>query len=44
MEAIFRQSDHQLHFMLLVVVGRNPGSDGIWVGLVSEKGVAEAMP
>lgn len=32
---IFWHSQHELKYMLLVVVGRNPFPDGLWVGLVS---------
>jgi len=42
MLAIFRESDHQLPFMLLVVVGRSSDSGGLWVGTVNREGVAEA--
>lgn len=32
---IFRNSQHQLKYMLLVVVGRNDIPTGIWIGLVN---------
>jgi integrative and conjugative element protein (TIGR02256 family) len=37
--AIFRQSRHQLHAMLLVIVGRTLHADGIFVAHVNLRGV-----
>lgn len=39
---IFKQSDHCLNCILLVIVGKDINSNGFWVGYVSKKGFYQA--
>jgi integrative and conjugative element protein (TIGR02256 family) len=41
MKAIFRESKHVLAGMLLVVVGRQQTSSGLWCGIVDDKGLMQ---
>lgn len=41
---IFKKSQHELKYMLLVVVGRCPFPEGLWVGLVNRDEVLHLKP
>lgn len=41
-QAIFRESEHILRGILIVIIGRNLGSSGLWVGMANDYGLTEA--
>jgi len=43
-QAVFRESRHSLAAMLLVVIGRASGADGIWCALIGERKVRVLSP
>lgn len=41
---VFRKSDHDLPWFLLVIIGRAPFPKGLYVGVVDDHGIEQARP